>query len=103
VRFHLGGPPKNPNFQPDQSGWTAIREPGPILLNILAVPFILLALVLLSVAWGREPEFPIADDPSMSGPFAPLPGLLAVLLVGFPAVIAVHGGGDDVRHLVLRL
>ena len=47
MRLYYGGIPENKNFQPEQEGWSPIREPGPVAVQFLAVPFALAALVLL--------------------------------------------------------
>lgn len=36
--LHLGPPPEDPSFDPLVQGWQAVREPGPLLVQILAIP-----------------------------------------------------------------
>lgn len=36
--IHLGPPPEDPSFDPLAQGWQAIREPGPLLVQIFAIP-----------------------------------------------------------------
>jgi len=47
MRFHYGEITLDHDFQPESEGWQAIREPNPILLQVIAIP-VALALVL---AW----------------------------------------------------
>lgn len=50
VRLHYGAPPENPDFNPEAEGWRKLAfEPGPVLLQLLAIP----AMVLLAVLWGN--------------------------------------------------
>lgn len=90
MRFHIGPPPQNPDFQPELSGWTALREPRPILLNLYGLPFSLVAAIVLSAAWGQGSSVSFEIAPATAGPSVLLLYLLLVLLVGFPAIIAVH-------------
>lgn len=89
MRFHLGSPPSSPDFHPEQSGWTALREPRPALLNLFGLPFSLLAWVLLIVAWNRELTFAMSADSSVVGRFSPWLYIL-VPLFGLLVVIAAH-------------
>ena len=47
MRFHYGAIPEVDDFQPESEGWRAIREPNPILLQVMAVP----AALALVLAW----------------------------------------------------
>jgi len=47
MRFHYGQIPENDGFQPETEGWSGIREPNPLLLNILALQ---LSIILMVVA-----------------------------------------------------
>lgn len=38
MRFHVGPLPEDPSFRPLKEGWKPINEPGPYLLQFLAVP-----------------------------------------------------------------
>ena len=50
MRFHYGPPPEDPQFQPLAQGWHSIREPGPVLVQVLAIPVAVLAFLGLGVA-----------------------------------------------------
>jgi hypothetical protein len=47
MRFHYGAVPESPDFHPQEEGWTGIREPGPVLIQFLAIPVALLIVSLL--------------------------------------------------------
>jgi hypothetical protein len=50
MRLHSGAPPENPDFNPEAEGWRKLAfDPGPVLLQLLAIP----AMVLLAVLWGN--------------------------------------------------
>jgi len=78
MRFHIGPPPPHPNFAPEQEGWKPIREPGPWLLQLLALPISIASAVIFMLAWWFLLRGRIGT-----------PGPLAVGLVLF-GVIQVH-------------
>lgn len=47
MRFHYGPPPEDPDFQPDIQGWHPIREPGPVQVQLIALPVALGLFLLL--------------------------------------------------------
>jgi hypothetical protein len=49
MRFHYGAVPEDPDFFPEAEGWLAIREPGPWMLQLMALP-VAVILLLLSAA-----------------------------------------------------
>ena len=50
MRFHYGAPPENPDFVPEADGWRKMAfDPGPLLLQLLAIPVI----ALLALLWGN--------------------------------------------------
>ena len=55
MRFHYGPIPEDEVFHPEAQGWSGIREPSPLVLNILAIPTGILLLgatiYALSLAW----------------------------------------------------
>jgi hypothetical protein len=78
MKFHLGAIPENTDFEPEAEGWAGIREPGPWLIQLLAVPIAIIIFVLLGsllyLVWPSGSATPSA-----------------VLLVGFGlAFIPVH-------------
>ena len=46
MRFHSGAIPENPTFHPEAEDWRSIREPGPIAIQILAIPVAVLLMIL---------------------------------------------------------
>jgi len=47
VRLHFGPPPEDPDFQPEAQGWHSIREPGPVLVQVIAIPVALAVFLIL--------------------------------------------------------
>jgi hypothetical protein len=47
MRFHFGAIPENTDFDPEAEGWADIREPGPCLIQFLAIPLVFIILILL--------------------------------------------------------
>jgi len=46
MRLHYGSVPETEGFEPETEGWRTIREPGPVALQVIAVP-IAMALALV--------------------------------------------------------
>jgi hypothetical protein len=63
VRFRLGAVPSDPEFRPEVTGWRSIREPGPVAIQLIALPvagaLLLLVGGLLAVA---APDTALAGD-----------------------------------------
>jgi hypothetical protein len=38
MKFILGAIPEDPTFDPEQTGWRSLREPDPVMLNLIALP-----------------------------------------------------------------
>ena len=51
MHLHFGAPPRDPDFRPERDGWTKLREPDPIVLQVIATPFAILNLAILLAAW----------------------------------------------------
>jgi hypothetical protein len=58
MRFHFGAVPDDPHFYPEAEGWSPIREPGPWMIQFIAMPvsFVLIVLSggLLYLVFPRE-------------------------------------------------
>ncbi len=58
MRFHYGPIPEDAGFTPEAETWSTIREPGPIALQLLALPValgvLLICAALLYLALPRE-------------------------------------------------
>ncbi len=83
MKFHFGAIPED-DFEPDDS-WRALREPGPLLMQLFAFPIAIALLAIFAFLWKRfvamEP-LPIRQEHSM------LFGLAAI--ASFPLLIIVH-------------
>lgn len=68
MKLHYGAVPENPDFDPQADGWSSIREPGPFLLQILAIPVALVTLALLGglFALAFPPGSSVGSPPSIS-------------------------------------
>ena len=50
MRFHYGPFPEDPDFHPEEQGWHSIKEPGPLLVQVLAIPVALVVFLSLVTA-----------------------------------------------------
>jgi hypothetical protein len=48
MKFVYGNIPENNDFHPEMEGWRGIKEPNPILLQIIAIPVLLIIIII----WG---------------------------------------------------
>jgi hypothetical protein len=97
MRLHFGSPPQDGDFQPELDGWTKLREPDPILLQIIAAPVAVLNVAILVPAWGWLASVLAPPDQrstsAASGEASIIDGSLLSLfgvLAGIPLLIAVH-------------
>ena len=89
MRFHVGQPPATPDFTPKEDGWTPLKEPSPLVLNLVATPIGILAAILIAWGWGQSGvHFEFGS--SVFGSWTPVIHLVAIFGIGFPALIAVH-------------
>jgi hypothetical protein len=89
MKLHWGPPPESPDFQPALEGWTALREPSPTMLNLIAGPIGFSALFLVGWGWvatGNSPELSF----NLPASFLVLPHILLTVIGGFLALVAVH-------------
>ncbi len=49
MRLHCGSIPEDPDFHPKEEGWRGIREPGPILLQLIAIPISLAVSLIVCI------------------------------------------------------
>jgi hypothetical protein len=87
MRFHVGGPPVDETFQPEQSGWTPMREPSPLMLNLMALPMALGVLILLQLAWGSDGNV-VGPSGNRTPPSSVV--LIVSAVIGVPLLILVH-------------
>lgn len=91
MRFHYGAVPEDPHFSPEAEGWLPIREPGPWLLQIIALPvaviLLLLSGALLYLVFPRE--LPLDQSPSL--PISlPIWLFLSILILIIPIHELIH-------------
>jgi hypothetical protein len=89
MQLHLGKPPPTPDFDPKADGWTPLREPSPLVLNLLATPVGLLTAVLVGLAWSPA-NSSVEVSSTVFGPLTPLVFLAGLILIGLPGLIALH-------------
>jgi len=82
MRYHYGAVPEDPYFFPEAEGWQAIREPGPWMTQVIALP---IAFMLLLVSSGLlylvfSQKLPLTQPFAISTLFIS-PWLLLVLLI----------------------
>ena len=55
MRLHYGPVPETADFHPIQEGWHGIREPGPVLIQFLAIPvaFLSMGVMIAALIYGR--------------------------------------------------
>jgi hypothetical protein len=93
MRFRYGPIPEDDVFHPEDQGWSDIREPNPLILNILAIPSSILLLGVtiyaISLAWEGGPLAIVEDVLEQSGP-NPFLIFLIVLVFSIPIHELVH-------------
>ena len=97
MKVHFGPPPQDPDFHPRRDGWTRLREPDPIVLQIIATPVAVLNLAILLVAWFGLAWFqprsvPTFDWTADGNPWPLIVSYfsLSTVMVGIPMLIAAH-------------
>lgn len=84
MRFHYGPIPEDEEFQPESHGWSDIREPNPLILNVLAFPVAILLLVMtilvISFVWEGGPLAIVGEILEQSGPNPFLVSLVVVVI-----------------------
>jgi len=97
MRFTLGAPPDDSDFQPEQEGWTKLRDIGPGTLMLVGSLAGLPLAALFSYSWSRlSPAaltFTLPINAMSLGRWSILLLPLVVLLIGalfFAAVIFTH-------------
>jgi hypothetical protein len=97
MRLHFGPPPPDLDFHPEVEGWTKLREPTPILLQLLALPIAALTLVILVAAWGTlnvsQPTLTLNLPTDVTAAVTKPPAdwlIVAGFAAGFLVLIVVH-------------
>lgn len=81
MRFHLGGIPAPRDFVPDDS-WKQLREPGPWLMQLLALPIGIGLALLVGALWIWATPLPVEFFKSRAFP--------SLGLVSLAGLVAVH-------------
>ena len=93
MRFRYGQIPENDEFQPETHGWSDIREPNPLILNVLALPVAILLLVMtilvISFVWEGGPLAIVEEILEQSGP-NPFLVFLVVMVISIPIHELLH-------------
>jgi hypothetical protein len=90
MKLCLGPPPDVADFSPEDEGWTALREPSPGWVNLLAAPCGVFAVAVLALAWGRGPSWSASGGPLVFGPLAPLVWMVLAFGLCFVGTVIVH-------------
>ena len=97
MRLYWGAPPEDPDFHPARDGWIKLREPDPILLQIIAIPVAGLTVVVLlamwiALAWAHSPEglLPSMEKPGDPGPLIVAAFSVVGVVVAIPLIVALH-------------
>lgn len=61
MKFVLGPVPEDSTFEPEKSGWRPLREPDPVMLNIIAIPIAAVLLGALVLFIRSYTAVPIKD------------------------------------------
>ncbi len=102
MRFHYGAPPEAAEFHPEEGGWQSIREPGPMAIQLLAVPVALGVVALVLALADRlvpHPDYPapiIGLAPILYQPMRQWP-LLLLLLIPIHELIHAIGFPESLR------
>jgi hypothetical protein len=78
MKFRLGPIPENHEFSPAQSGWRALREPNPVVFQLVALPIGLLATAAVVSGWWLSVAYGLRIPGSSLGMGVLLPILLTV-------------------------
>jgi len=81
MQFHLGGIPDARDFVPDES-WKPLREPGPWLMQLLALPIGFGAFAAIGFLWFWTTPLSLTRFES--------PDFLVCALISFVPLIAIH-------------
>jgi hypothetical protein len=100
MRFRLGAIPGNPEFKPEETGWTPLKEPGPYLMQIMAMPVAVVVGGLAAGLWlslrpGSFSRYYIGSPGADPRAAMWLPVVIAVVCV---AIIPVH----ELLHAVVH-
>ncbi|HXR47184.1 MAG TPA: DUF3267 domain-containing protein [Candidatus Limnocylindrales bacterium] len=81
MQFHWGGIPKPKGFIPDES-WKSLREPGPWMMQLFAIPLGVVAFIAIGALWFYRTE-------TKESIFKPADSLVT-MLGSFVILVIVH-------------
>ena len=93
MRFRYGPIPEDDVFDPEAQGWSDLREPSPLIVNILAIPVAILLIsatgYAISLAWpgGFQAIMEEVLEQSSINPFLVS---LVIVLISIPVHELVH-------------
>lgn len=87
MRLHFGSPLVDEEFQPEADGWIPMREPSPLLLNLIAIPVAVVVGAALVAAWWCVPSPRQIPSESFS---QNVPFIFAEAAIGLAGLIVVH-------------
>jgi hypothetical protein len=83
MRLHYGPVPETADFHPSEDGWHSILEPGPVLIQFLALPVAFLCVgVLVTVMVAARPGLPLFMNLNWT--------ILVLMLLLFPVHELLH-------------
>ena len=91
MRFHVGAIPID-DFEPDDS-WQSLREPGPLLMQLFALPIAVVLLLVFGVFWKDYLAIEPLEIPSE---YTVLFGLATI--ASLPLLVVVHELLHAVAH-----
>ncbi len=105
MRLHIGAVPELPDYHPSAEGWRAIREPGPLAMQLLGLPLLIVSISVtlvvtehITISWAgfdavmRLLALPLQIVSRSEASFVPISEIVSFLvcLLVFGLVIAVH-------------
>ena len=94
MRLHFGPVPENPDFHPQEDGWTPLREPSAGVFVLLASGVGIVVGLLVAMLWAATVESGIVLQVKFSGssgpPAIPIAIAIAKVLAAIALLVVVH-------------
>ena len=101
MQLRRGAPPVDEDFDPEAEGWSAIREPGPLLLQVLAIPLLVLCVGAVAAAFHWLSPIDLDDMMERLGGLGLLLAIVAIIVVHELIHALAHpGNGRSERTVV---
>jgi hypothetical protein len=70
MKLHIGAVPESAEFEPEAQGWTGLREPNPVMLQLWAMPVAVVNIIVLVMLWNfaHPLTMVIATQPNLVAP-----------------------------------